>query len=927
MPYFSCLRSCLIVSSIVLLTVPVGAQEIPPHNADQNGDFQISLSELLRVIQFYNSGGLHCAEPETVTEDGYVPGPDPSKQACLAHHSDYDSDDWIISLSELLRLIQFFNSNGYVALCGSEDDFSPGPGESDPCSFVGDFTDPQDVTGFVNLPAEREEALDTLVVATATADWPVDAVGEYMATVISDAPSLVVVLDGADDPLLTGFVVPDGNGGNATLDATSTALALLYFALGGFLLPQEDRAGLLAELAGVLELAALVDTVEASLANGEHPLMVETGPVIDVLILARETLIARLQAEGEGALEGEGAGSSRRGPKGDTTLTNILIQPSGAVLQSGLQVLQAEEGGVLVQNNFRRRSYYYAYQTSYQTSDGSTVELDPPVRIGEPQKVTTTAALGEFTAYLSGFQDSAPWAPFQVGPFALPKFNAPSVTRTDYELILVGANLNPSSLPSDYADPRYAGELDDWQNDYEYVQAQTFFFDFFLSIVMLAATGASSGYNIKKASEAVEELKGKFDPEFARIGLALPLDTPAEYRAAAKEALILMRDNDLLRESTLVTLRSLWATSTSNRAQLERLTTTLRNGARMSAIVVAVETTITALDLGTVIRDLLNSDSVDVWDATVIDRVVRINPSEPEVEEGETTITLKASVNGLPDESFCYRWTLLPGSSGEIFTALEDGPEFVTKEDEITYFVSPANFIEGFLAQVSVEVFPEVSDSFDCNLAESIGTRTVTVNGVIPAQDPCNDDTDTDLTQYTRPTSDFISIDAPLYVRPGGIMSVLVTVNWSEVDAYTVDPKNLDVSLFVSGATSAALAANQSSILLDGEPIVENSTPFIYSGSPGLINSSNPRLGVRSGVRITGSWIKFRHPDNGGANSRTITIPLDESIYNTGCVLAPYNGDIYAVMASVGTIPNNSGAPAYDRAELGALSHFFFDLD
>ncbi len=91
--------------------------------ADQNHNNQISLSELLRVIQFFNSNGFHC---EAGTEDGYAPGP--GDQSCEAYDSDYNTFDWRISLSELLRVIQFFNSGGYhyCPFDGTEDGFCPG---------------------------------------------------------------------------------------------------------------------------------------------------------------------------------------------------------------------------------------------------------------------------------------------------------------------------------------------------------------------------------------------------------------------------------------------------------------------------------------------------------------------------------------------------------------------------------------------------------------------------------------------------------------------------------------------------------------------------------------------------------------------------------------------------------------------------------
>jgi hypothetical protein len=97
--------------------------EIPAHiTADQDESGTISLFELSRLIQFYNSGGYHCADG---TEDGYAPGP--GDQTCAPHQTDYNPQDWVISLSELLRLVQFYNAGGYHACPNdhTEDGYCP----------------------------------------------------------------------------------------------------------------------------------------------------------------------------------------------------------------------------------------------------------------------------------------------------------------------------------------------------------------------------------------------------------------------------------------------------------------------------------------------------------------------------------------------------------------------------------------------------------------------------------------------------------------------------------------------------------------------------------------------------------------------------------------------------------------------------------
>jgi hypothetical protein len=101
------------------------------YSADLNGDYIIQLTELLRVIQFYNSLGYHCDDVPSDTEDGFVPGPG-TNHTCNPYDTDYNPTDWVISLTELLRLIQFYNSLGYhfCPLADSEDGFCPGAFQS-----------------------------------------------------------------------------------------------------------------------------------------------------------------------------------------------------------------------------------------------------------------------------------------------------------------------------------------------------------------------------------------------------------------------------------------------------------------------------------------------------------------------------------------------------------------------------------------------------------------------------------------------------------------------------------------------------------------------------------------------------------------------------------------------------------------------------
>jgi Leucine-rich repeat (LRR) protein len=92
------------------------------HSADfeVTGKETLSLSELLRVIQLFNSPrGLAC---NNATEDGYDlygRNGNVNRGTCARHTADYASPEWIISLSELLRMIQVFNLGGFRACTDS----------------------------------------------------------------------------------------------------------------------------------------------------------------------------------------------------------------------------------------------------------------------------------------------------------------------------------------------------------------------------------------------------------------------------------------------------------------------------------------------------------------------------------------------------------------------------------------------------------------------------------------------------------------------------------------------------------------------------------------------------------------------------------------------------------------------------------------
>jgi len=121
---------------------PLSVSITTAHSADLDQNSRISLLELTRVIELYNTrngttrtGGY--AVTATTTEDGFVPAPGRDSSSIVSlvrYHSADSSRDGKISLTELTRVIEIYNyrqgttrTGQYKMTAGTEDGFSPGP--------------------------------------------------------------------------------------------------------------------------------------------------------------------------------------------------------------------------------------------------------------------------------------------------------------------------------------------------------------------------------------------------------------------------------------------------------------------------------------------------------------------------------------------------------------------------------------------------------------------------------------------------------------------------------------------------------------------------------------------------------------------------------------------------------------------------------
>jgi subtilisin family serine protease len=139
---FAILRSGGDLLQILAKPDPLVIAQAPDrHSADTNADGKLSLLELTRVIALYNTRNgtvrTGCYSVQEGSEDGFAPEPTRALAGTLTltrYHSADTDKDGKVSLVELTRVIELYNTRAgttrtgqYHVQAGTEDGFAPGP--------------------------------------------------------------------------------------------------------------------------------------------------------------------------------------------------------------------------------------------------------------------------------------------------------------------------------------------------------------------------------------------------------------------------------------------------------------------------------------------------------------------------------------------------------------------------------------------------------------------------------------------------------------------------------------------------------------------------------------------------------------------------------------------------------------------------------
>lgn len=549
--------------------------------------------------------------------------------------------------------------------------------------------DLQEVPGQVSLPAGAGLDMASLTVVGAHGSFPVAADGKFTALLPAGVVTELVVVDAAGDLVLMAL----REGAAVTADSTTTARGLLFYLLGGFLLPSDTHSTLRSLIGEEPALVDLSEYVEGVLAAGGRPLA-GAGAALDAALQQAWTAVI-------GSLEDAGSPATLLQPQQVGGSNNIVIEPGAGVQQAGSEVIHNPVGaGVAAQNHFRRPAALLAYQVGYEDANGNAHDIDPPV-LTRTVDVPSTGRLELFTAIKDVLTGEAPWSPALSEGMPLTLHDG--AHKTFYELVLLGPSLDVVTRPPLYDDPRFSGQRSAWNEIIANKVLDQFFDDIALPLLESLAFGGTAAFDAAELRAFRSGFRAATDSRLASLGIYLK--EGGSYANAVKMFLQHISENSLYRNDLFESMRNALPEATRNKLHFESMEASLTSRASASAVIAAVQLSLAVGDLAALMSDLNDALPAVSWRATAAPTLFNLSPESAYFTKAHPQVELTVGTRGTVTGTFLYRWTT-SGAYGRLTDGPKTGVSLVTTYPNVWYtHNSPHNISDSQSDSVTVEVF------------------------------------------------------------------------------------------------------------------------------------------------------------------------------------------------------------------------------
>ncbi len=444
--------------------------------------------------------------------------------------------------------------------------------------------------------------------------------GKAKVTVFNDGPQYAEARDTQGRLVVSGFV----GQGRTTLDATSTAELLAYFALGAGALASEGRVAVLGGVKTLNGFQAIVDAVTSQIAT--RGTVTRDGVVLDAI----EMFVA----------------ANPRSLSRKVSSRGTLVEPDAEA--SGVILDTLVDGELKLTNNYLRRGHAWLERTGYKSKDGQEhvglleieqFDLAVPSRYGG-----FTSAIGDIIA------GNYVWSPVTMPTKGIPLAPADAL-ETYYKLTVVGIG----GTLGDY--PLLSQERQDVRNT---VAFKALFFDLLLPVI----------------SNILLPLKGDEFDEFVDHCDANTVMSDAInlLRQTVPEALGLMNAGEYAAAASTV-----WKAAWTTNSMLPVLSATFLSFVRdrvlgsmsyeMAAdrfknaigIFGAVDLTASCFDVGLLIHDWANSNHADIFKITSRGGKITVIPDQTSANPDQAVNVRVVIQDKNPAAVYKYEWSVSAG--------------------------------------------------------------------------------------------------------------------------------------------------------------------------------------------------------------------------------------------------------------------------
>lgn len=509
------------------------------------------------------------------------------------------------------------------------------------------FLETEMLQGTVELPAGTSLAVESLQVVNHLGSVAPDSSGDFELEVYVGDMQLAFVMDSQSRLVLVGFLGHT----HPQLNTRSTAAALAYYALGGYLLPPPLNAQLVELLLAADELTALEQSVTDA--------VVQSGTMGTQEQSIRQQLGQFVQAA---------LADSR-----DSFLPKILYIDPGPV-RSGI-TLDTSTGvnTITILNEHRRKTWFWVERISYVDASGATVPAQSLIFDGAgPLPGATTTLLASF---LDVYQGKVAYAPKSLPPLELGLF-PDDAQSTQYRVTAVGAGYGSGDL---------ANLTPEQANMQGYMVYTTIFADFLIPIVINGALPLNK--------TEIEDFFGKkgFPGTLKDLisvgtnkawGIAAKADS-GDVKGAVEEAVKTITLSGTFRNNVIKLVGYLG--SKAGLSSAPDVAENFKEG--LGEFLAHADFILTSFDTWVQGSDLLDSEQACIWDIEATASKVSIEPPTSDVQMQKFEYFKAHVLDGeFPEGSLTYHFEST-AQHGRIFNSElpEKGSKVITKLDWVWY--------------------------------------------------------------------------------------------------------------------------------------------------------------------------------------------------------------------------------------------------